>query len=224
MLGDGVVQDFQTTEEKAGPRNLIDSETLKKNRIPSILLFIVSPGHTDVRFSRVVQSQLKMPESIEDEKFRDGIERVQPSQPPPEAQQTEKTTADHLNVGSAEQGDGASHSTTLTTTPLVPHPGPEPAQDSALERFNSITRRDGRHLQEPPALPFNLRDHKLSLSIFTFLALAECCFVPIAFYYGFSQGTNVRSGTYGSTRARKLMANLPIKVFISPSSPACLDL
>lgn len=130
----------------------------------------------------------------------------QPSQSAPEVQDNEKLTVDHLNVGRDGNSDGASNSTTLTTTPLVqsshPEPDterdarPEPDPDSALGRFNSITRRDGRHLQEPPSLPFNLRDHKLSLSIFTFLALAECCFVPVAFYYGFSQGTNVRSGMY----------------------------
>jgi hypothetical protein len=187
---------------------------------------LLLPGHTDVRSLHELQSQLKMPETTQDEKSRAEIEPVQPSQPPPEAQETEKDTVDHLHAGVAENGDGASNSTTLTTTPLVPErePEPEPAQDSALERFNSITRRDGRHLQEPPALPFNLRDHKVSLSIFTFLALAECCFVPIAFYYGFSQGTNVRSGTYRLTRARKLMANLPTKVSILPSSPVCLVL
>lgn len=89
-----------------------------------------------------------------------------------------------------ENEDGSSNSTTLTTTPLVP------AQDhvTAIHRFSSIARRDGRHLAEPPRLPFNLREHKVSLAIFTFMALAECCFVPIAFYYGFSQGTSLRSG------------------------------
>lgn len=139
-----------------------------------------------------------MPETIEDEKPLAEIQRVQPTQQPPAEGRdlTEKDSIDHLIVSRADNGgDGASHSTTLTTTPLVPDREPEAAQDSVLQRFNSITRRDGRHLQEPPELPFNLRDHKLSLSIFTFFALAECCFVPVAFYYGFSQGSNVRSGT-----------------------------
>lgn len=86
--------------------------------------------------------------------------------------------------------DTASNSTALTNTPLVP----EPETETRLARFNSVTARDGRNLDGPPPLPFNLREHKLSLSIFTLLALAECCFVPIAFYYGFSQGSNVRSG------------------------------
>lgn len=84
--------------------------------------------------------------------------------------------------------DTASNSTTLTIAPLVPEP------ETTITRFNSVTARDGRHLQGPPELPFNLRHHKRALFIFTFLCLAECCFVPIAFYYGFSQGTNVRSG------------------------------
>lgn len=157
-------------------------------------------------------------EDLDEKKPRAEIQRhdVQPVQSALDTQDNEKNTDtvdEHLNVGARDgNGDGASHSTTLTTTPLVrgrereterqpeiePEPESEsaPAPDSALGRFASITRRDGRHLQEPPSLPFNLRHHKLSLSIFTFLALAECCFVPIAFYYGFSQGTNVRSGTF----------------------------
>lgn len=157
-----------------------------------------------------------MPDITEDldEKPRAEIQRhdVQPVQSALDTQDNEKnsdTVDEHLNVRIRDgNGDGASHSTTLTTTPLVHgsereteqqperEAQPEPGPDSALGRFTSITRRDGRHLQEPPSLPFNLRHHKLSLSIFTFLALAECCFVPIAFYYGFSQGTNVRSGTF----------------------------
>ncbi|KEF59096.1 uncharacterized protein A1O9_03940 [Exophiala aquamarina CBS 119918] len=149
-----------------------------------------------------------MPEAISGEKQLADIQHVQPSQPPPVDQRDlpDKDTIDYLNVVHAVNGgDGASHSTTLTTTPLVrdrepaeqePDAAPNAAQDSALQRFTSTTRRDGRHLREPPELPFNLRHHKLSLSIFTFLALAECCFVPVAFYYGFSQGTNVRSGIY----------------------------
>lgn len=68
-------------------------------------------------------------------------------------------------------------------------------KQSNLEKFNSITRRDKRHhLDVPPPLPIDLRRHKFSISVFTFLALAECCFVPIGFYYGLSKGTNMRSG------------------------------
>jgi len=144
-----------------------------------------------------------MSATVEEEKCLNELQSGQQAQPSrvDERDSSEKVSIDQLTVGNADSsGDGASHSTTLTTSPLVPdrepvEQEPESVQGSALQRFTSITRRDGRHLQEPPELPFNLRDHKLSLSIFTFLALAECCFVPVAFYYGFSQGTNVRSGT-----------------------------
>ena len=92
----------------------------------------------------------------------------------------------------ARNGDETSGSSTVTNTPLV--------GDSNLERFNTITRRDAREqLAGPPELPFDLRHHKLSLSMFTFLALSECCFVPIALYYGLSKGTNMRSGRFPVT-------------------------
>ena len=72
-----------------------------------------------------------------------------------------------------------------------------PPNDSALERFTSITNRDARkRLDEPPALPFSLRDHKLSLAIFTTLVVAECCFAPLALYYGLKFGTTLRSGQF----------------------------
>lgn len=86
----------------------------------------------------------------------------------------------------AEDGESGTSSRS-TTAPLV--------NVSSLERFNTITRRDAREqLDGPPALPFNLRHHKLALSIFTFLALAECCFIPLSLYYGLSKGTDMRSG------------------------------
>jgi len=82
------------------------------------------------------------------------------------------------------------------TRNAISTPAPS-VQDLTLERFISITRRDARdRLNEPPRLDFDLRHHKVSLSIFAFLVLAECCFIPIALYYGLSKGTNMRSGIY----------------------------
>ncbi|KIX02799.1 uncharacterized protein Z518_08742 [Rhinocladiella mackenziei CBS 650.93] len=104
---------------------------------------------------------------------------------------TPGTMSQNISVAGGEKnleaapgnGDGS------TITPLE--------AEASIERSNSMTQRDGREkLDEPPALPFNLRDHKLSLSIFALLALAECCFIPISLYYGLSKGTNMRSGIY----------------------------
>lgn len=64
-----------------------------------------------------------------------------------------------------------------------------------IDTFNTLTHGDKRKRTDgPPPLPFDLRQHKLSIGIFSFLAYAECCFVPIALYYGLSKGTKMRSG------------------------------
>ncbi|KIW66692.1 hypothetical protein PV04_06000 [Phialophora macrospora] len=78
------------------------------------------------------------------------------------------------------------------TSPAAP-----PVDDSTWEEFISRTRRDAHErLDEPPALPFDMRHHKLSVSIFTLLVIAECCIVPLVLYYGLKYGTNMRSGIY----------------------------
>ena len=70
-----------------------------------------------------------------------------------------------------------------------------PSNGSTLGKFTSLTRGDARErLDEPPALPFDLRHHKLSVTIFTILVVAECSFVPLALYYGLKYGTTMRSG------------------------------
>lgn len=48
--------------------------------------------------------------------------------------------------------------------------------------------------ERPPPLPYCLWDHKLSISFFWFLILAESCFVPVSLYYGLIYGTNLRHG------------------------------
>ncbi|ETI22821.1 hypothetical protein G647_06897 [Cladophialophora carrionii CBS 160.54] len=74
---------------------------------------------------------------------------------------------------------------------------PPPANHPTLEKFTSLTHRDARErLDGPPALPFNMRDHKLSVSIFTLLVIAECTIVPLVLYYGLKYGTTMRSGIY----------------------------
>ncbi|KAI1627728.1 hypothetical protein EDD37DRAFT_273896 [Exophiala viscosa] len=63
--------------------------------------------------------------------------------------------------------------------------------------FNTLSHGDSRRrIDGPPRLPFDLRQHKLSIAIFAFLAYAECCFIPLGLYYGLSKGTSMRSGLY----------------------------
>lgn len=98
--------------------------------------------------------------------------------------------------GRTVESDTPNSTSTTTSTSTM---APLFATESGLGRLTSTIRRDGREfLDQPPPLPFNLREHKLSISIFTFLALAECCFVPVALYYGLSKGTDLRSGKFST--------------------------
>lgn len=46
----------------------------------------------------------------------------------------------------------------------------------------------------PPPLPYNLREHKLTISIFWFLILTECTLIPMIFYFTISRLTDMRPG------------------------------
>lgn len=46
----------------------------------------------------------------------------------------------------------------------------------------------------PPPLPYNLREHKWTISIFWFLILTECTLIPIVFYFTISRLTDLRPG------------------------------
>lgn len=61
--------------------------------------------------------------------------------------------------------------------------------------------------ERPPPLPYCLWDHKLSISVFWFLILAESFFVPIALYYGLIYGTNLREGARKSSSRFLLYPN-----------------
>lgn len=47
---------------------------------------------------------------------------------------------------------------------------------------------------ELPSLPYNLREHKLSITLYWTAIACECCVIPITFYYGLSNGTDLRAG------------------------------
>ncbi|OAP62320.1 hypothetical protein AYL99_04523 [Fonsecaea erecta] len=100
-----------------------------------------------------------------------------------------------------ENGNGATTTTSsATSSPASGAASPSPPPIAILKEakfggFNHISHGDRRkRLDAPPPLPFDLRDHVFSISIFTLLALAECCFVPIGLYYGLTYGTTLRPG------------------------------
>ena len=46
----------------------------------------------------------------------------------------------------------------------------------------------------PPPLPYNLREHKLTITLFWSLILTECTLIPIIFYFTISNLTDMRPG------------------------------
>jgi hypothetical protein len=46
----------------------------------------------------------------------------------------------------------------------------------------------------PPPLPYNLREHKLTITIFWFLIFTECTLIPIIFYFTIANLTDMRRG------------------------------
>ncbi|KAF4460900.1 hypothetical protein FALBO_12315 [Fusarium albosuccineum] len=78
--------------------------------------------------------------------------------------------------------------TDQSTLPSVPSSLSMPVKESPNdESTNDVTAG-------PPALPYNLREHKLTISIFWFLILAECTLIPIVFYFTISNLTDLRPG------------------------------
>ncbi|KPM42773.1 hypothetical protein AK830_g3783 [Neonectria ditissima] len=73
----------------------------------------------------------------------------------------------------------AVHSTPPSAPSSLSTPGKEPPDDVAAG---------------PPALPYNLREHKLTISLFWFLILTECTLIPIIFYFTISKLTDLRPG------------------------------
>lgn len=46
----------------------------------------------------------------------------------------------------------------------------------------------------PPALPYNLREHKLTITLFWSLIFTECTLIPLIFYFTISRLTDMRPG------------------------------
>ncbi|KAJ9609601.1 hypothetical protein H2200_005929 [Cladophialophora chaetospira] len=108
---------------------------------------------------------------------------------------------ENSNLGSTPQASANSSENQNALEEQVSETGTSttvpPVNSTTLNKFVSLTRRDARErLDEPPALPFDVRHHKTSVAIFTFLVVAECCIVPLALYYALKYTTNMRSGIY----------------------------
>ncbi|KAK4942993.1 hypothetical protein LTR10_017378 [Elasticomyces elasticus] len=115
---------------------------------------------------------------------------------------TELQKKSPLPTGGARQVENVAKPIPATTKSKEDSGASSPATLTGLAKldahtFNTWTHGDSRRrIDVPPRLPFDLRQHKLSIAIFTFLAYAECCFIPLGLYYGLSKGTSMRSGLY----------------------------
>ncbi|KAF4976027.1 hypothetical protein FZEAL_7259 [Fusarium zealandicum] len=75
---------------------------------------------------------------------------------------------------------------------MTPTPSTLPSAPSSL----SVSSKDPpNHVAiGPPPLPYNLREHKLTISLFWFLILTECTLIPIVFYFTISNLSDLRPG------------------------------
>ncbi|KAM0544197.1 hypothetical protein ACHAPJ_011948 [Fusarium lateritium] len=79
----------------------------------------------------------------------------------------------------------ATEQITMSSTASTPSmPGKHETPDDSAEEA----------AQGPPPLPYNLREHKLTISLFWFLILTECTLIPIIFYFTISNLTDLRPG------------------------------
>jgi hypothetical protein len=102
-------------------------------------------------------------------------------------------------ANTAETDGVAVYSFSPTASPIAIEPPRGVAGTESPTAQQSIDTFDIK--ESPPPLPYCLRHHKLSISFFWFLILAESCFVPISLYYGLTYGTNLRHGARKSTPA-----------------------
>jgi hypothetical protein len=100
-------------------------------------------------------------------------------------------------ASTAENSGVAVYSFSPTTSPTAIESTPGVDGSESPTAQPSIDTFDIK--ESPPPLPYCLWHHKLSISFFWFLILAESCFVPISLYYGLIYGTNLRHGARRST-------------------------
>ncbi|KFA69173.1 hypothetical protein S40285_00071 [Stachybotrys chlorohalonatus IBT 40285] len=108
-------------------------------------------------------------------------------------------------------GDGAPHTEALAPAPTS-HSTARPATaDEAARADPSAPSSVSQYTLDPsatektrtsptssshglPPLPYNLREHKLTITGFWFLIFTECTLIPIVFYFTISRLTDMRAG------------------------------
>lgn len=69
------------------------------------------------------------------------------------------------------------------------------ADDTSTSTPTTASIQEKQNLDiELPHLPYDLGEHKLSIFLYWTAIATECCFIPISFYYGLSNGTDLRPG------------------------------
>lgn len=111
---------------------------------------------------------------------------------PPAAQQPsdDETTLvgskQALPMNKIEERRGQQQNTDATTTSPA-------ASDQTTSDLPPVVEKPAEQ-DGPPPLPYNLREHKLTISLFWFLIFAECTLIPIIFYFTIANLTDMRRG------------------------------
>lgn len=71
--------------------------------------------------------------------------------------------------------------------PAIDERTPSPAVPSASEQSDTTAA-------VPPPLPYDLREHKVTIAAFWFLIFTECTLIPVVFYFTISRLTDMRPG------------------------------
>lgn len=75
-------------------------------------------------------------------------------------------------------------------------PDQNAATEPQLSTMDLSSSTSGVPTDDLPRLPYNLREHKLSILLYWTAIFAESFMLPISLYYGLSNGTDMRPGAY----------------------------
>lgn len=109
--------------------------------------------------------------------------------PPPESR-TQDVPQQNTDDGPLQIGPVAA-TTTSTSQPKPEHPTSD--ENPSTSATPPASEQSDGSIPLPP-LPYNLREHKLTITAFWFLIFTECTLVPIIFYFTISRLTDMRPG------------------------------
>jgi hypothetical protein len=110
--------------------------------------------------------------------------------PPPPATVDDDVQTNNTLAPPTPNSVSASPSTLdQTTTTEKAQPLSLGPADTEAQQGQILSAEDG-----PPPLPYNLREHKLTIFAFWFLIFTECTLIPIVFYFAISRLTDMRPG------------------------------